>query len=349
MLRTLAFGLVLCTPLVATAQVRVDTLTFPVGTAYAEHYDVPVVSGMAANVAAKINLTIQYSLLHQVPGHYHQPVFTEEDQTGGMTDLTFTVVRADSQVVTIDFEVSSMGAHPSVDHTWMSFDSHDGQLVVPEDILTAQGIERGKQAATKALLAGIASVIAHPDPARTAPGAEDDLKTQREAYERCTGELSDAQGDTRFEIGPVLTVARGCFFAHAILALDDVGEVTWQASYASLAPYMTPYGRCLLIERSAACRRASVAPTVGTWRGTIGKGSAIALIGCTSGASYFYERIGTSIGLDIAKAPPGHWILQHKNEQGVVLETFDLVPAKSGGFSGTWTQTGKPALPVVLQ
>jgi hypothetical protein len=171
-----------------------------------------------------------------------------------MTDLRFTVVRADSQVVTIDFDVSSMGAHPSVDHTWMSFDLHDGQLIVPEDILTAQGIKLGKQAATEALLAGIASVIAHPDPARTAPGAEDDLKTQREAYERCTGELSDAQGDTRFEIGPVLTVARGCFFPHVILALDDVGEATWQASYASLAPYMTPYGRCLLIERGADCR-----------------------------------------------------------------------------------------------
>lgn len=349
MLRTLAFGLGLFSPLVAIAQVHVDTLKFPAGTAYAEHYDVPVISGVGADVAAKINLTIQYSLLRQVPGHYHQPIFTEEDQAGGMTNLIFTVVRADSQVLTIDFEVSSMGAHPYVDHTWMSFDLHDGQFIVPEDILTAQGVKRGRQAATKSLLSAIKSIVAHPNPARTAPGTEDDLQTQQEAYERCTGELSDSDGNTTFEIGPALTVARGCFFPHMIVALDDVGEVTWKASYESLAPYMTPYGHCLLIERGADCRRATVAPTVGTWRGTVGKGSAIAMIGFTSGASYLYERIGTPIVLENAKAPPGHWVLRHKDEHGAIVETFDLAPADSGGFTGTWTQAGKPGLPVVLQ
>ncbi|MET0935901.1 MAG: hypothetical protein ABWX83_07925 [Luteibacter sp.] len=349
MLRKILTGLSLFVPLAGAAQVRVDKLVFPPGTKYAEHYIVPVVSGVPTEVAGKINLAIQYSLLGLVPGHYRQPVFTEDDRLGGTTDLAFTVVRADSQVLTIDIEGSYLGAYSSVGHTWMSFDLHDGQIIAASDILTPAGIERSKKAVDKALLAGIRKTIAHPDALRTAPGSEDDLKTQRDAYASCARDLGNSNGDTGFELKEDLVVTRSCDFPHVILALDDLGEVAWKASYASLGDQLTPYGRCVLVEKGEHCARATVSPMAGVWRGTIGKGSAITFIAMDGGLTYFYDRIGTGISLRQQESPSGHWVLNRIDEKGSVAETFDLVAAPTAGFTGTWKQVGKDALPVVLR
>lgn len=348
MLRKIAFSLGLLMPLAGMAQVRVNDLVFPAGTKHADDYHVPVVSGVAPEVAAKINLYIQYSLLDLVPGHYRQPLISDDEASSGTTALSYTVARADSQVLTIDVLGEYMGAHPSNGRTWMSFDVHDGHVIEVADVLTPTGIAQAQVNANKALVAQIEKNAAHPDPVRLAPGSEDDLKTQREFYRQCRSDIPNNNWNTTFRIESTLVVSRGCAFPHMVQALDDVGDVEWKASYASLERYLTTYAHCLLLERRDDCHRAKITPTEGVWHGAIGKGAVITFFGAETGPVYFYDRIGTAIPLVVIKAEAAHWVLARTDGAGKPLETFDLTSSEGGGFSGVWTQRGKAGVAVVL-
>jgi hypothetical protein len=326
----------------------VTDLVLPAGIKNADDYHVPVVSGVAPEVADKINLYIQYSLLDLVPGHYRQPLISDDEASSGTTALSYAVVRADSQVLTIEVFGEYMGAHPSTGRTWMSFDAHDGHVIEVADVLTPTGIAKAQARANKALVVQIDKNAAHPDPIRLAPGSEDDLKTQREFYQRCRGDIPNNNWNTTFRIESTLVVSRGCAFPHMVQALDDVGDVEWKASYASLERDLTTYARCLLLERRDDCRRTTVTPAEGVWHGAIGKGAVVTFFGAETGPVYFYDRIGTPISLVVVKAEAAHWVLARMDGAGKPLETFDLVPAEGGGFSGVWTQRGKAGVAVVL-
>lgn len=351
MLRSFVFAAAMLVPLAGVAQVRVDKLTFPPGTKHAEDFEVPVISGVDPRAAARINLAIQYPLLGIVPGRYRQPMFPDDSMTARTTSLSFTVIRADEQIVTLDIQGEYMGAHPSSGHTWMTFETRTGQPIATSDILTPSGIASSQKAVDKALRAGIRDVLDHQEPARfsdNATEAQDDMRTQREQYDECVGDMAQHDWNTTFQWGAQLTVSRGCMFPHVIQALDDAGEKTWTASYASLADRMTPFGRCLLVDRKANCKRDDVRPTAGVWRGTIGK-AAISLLTQDDTLIYLYDRYGEAIALTARTTTPGHWVLERKDDTKNVLETFDLTAATEGGFTGTWTQAGKASLPVRLE
>jgi hypothetical protein len=349
MLCKIAFSLGLLMPLAGMAQVRVNDLVFPAGTKHADDYHVPVVSGVAPEVAAKINLYIQYSLLDLVPGHYRQPLISDDEASSGTTALSYTVTRADSQVLTIDVFGEYMGAHPSTGQTWMSFDVHDGYVIEVADVLTPTGVAQAQSETNKVLIGQIKKAVAHPDPIRLAPGSEDDLKTQRDFYAKCRSDIPTNNWNTTFRIESTLVVSRGCAFPHMVQALDDVGDVEWKASYASLDRYLTTYGRCLLLDRGDDCRRTTVTPTRGVWHGSIGKAAAITFVGAETGPVYFYDRIGTAIPLVTVKAESAHWVLARMDGEGKPQETFDLAPSEGGGFSGIWKQRGKAGIAVVLR
>jgi len=335
----------------AAAQTRVDPLVYPAGTRYADEYKVPVVSGIDERAADKINLAIQHEILGIVPGHFATPMFPEDERNSGTTSADFTVVRADAQIVSLDIGREFMGAYPSYGRMAMSFDVHDGNPIAASDIFTPAGLKKAQSTIDTRLVAAIRKIIAHPDPGRVDPkngDAADDLATQRDAYNDCIENIREHDWNTTFQLGDELSVKEGCGFPHVIQALDDVGEVEWKVSYASLAPDLTDYGRCLLVDRRSDCKRDHPTPAVGVWRGTLGK-TAISLIGNQDGLVYLYDRYGEAIGLKASTVTPGHWVIVRTNGEGPVIETFDLETDPKGGFVGTWTQPGKAALPVRLR
>lgn len=179
--------------------------------------------------------------------------------------------------------------------------------------------------------------------------SEDDLATQRDAYNECIGNIAKYDWNTTFKLGDELIVSEGCEFPHVIQALDDVGDVEWKVSYASLAPDLSNYGRCLLVDHRTDCKRDNPSPAVGVWRGTIGKATAISVISNDLGLVYLYDKYGEGISLRASTVTPGHWRLVRTKGDGPVIETFDLKTDPEGGFVGTWMQEGKTPLPVRLR
>lgn len=348
-----AGALALLFPLTGTAQAVVKTLVFPKGTEFADDYTVPVLSGVPEDVAYRVNLAIQYELLGLVPGHYPKPLFTEKNTTSGTTAVSYDVVENDGQVLTLMIGGEYMGAYPSSMSMHYIFDLHTGHRIDVAQVLTPAGLARVRKGVVGIVNTSIDKVLAHPDPARTNPsnpGWKDDLASQKQAY----GECKERTASTDFRLGDLvlskgtLSIVTNCEFPHVILALDDVGDMTYKATYASLAKDMTPYGRCLLVERKADCRPETSTEVDDVWRGTLGKGTAITLLK-GSAPVYLYERFGQPIELSPeATSTADHWVLSRKQDDKT-LETFDLKRTKDGSFSGTWSQPGHEPLPVVLR
>jgi hypothetical protein len=263
-------------------------------------------------VAARINLDIQYALMGWVPGHYPTPMISDDEAESGTTWLSFEVIRADSRVLTLAISAEYMGAHPSAETYSISFDVQSGQRITESDLLIPAGRAFVKKQVDAMLTKAVRANLAHPDPRRFEKpyqGMEDDRNTQVDAYKGCL-ERDDAY--RAYTWGKALSVTESCEFPNMILALDDVGDVAFKRSYASLGPYLSDYGKCLLLSDSSTCSNTLSSPTEGVWHGPIGRNTAITLVsqGATNGGMYFYDRIGTPISLvfEEAKSRQGHWV-----------------------------------------
>jgi hypothetical protein len=133
-------------------------------------------------------------------------------------------------------------------------------------------------------------------------------------------------------------------------ALDELG-FSDSRSYASVAPLLNDYGRCLLVERQASCQRTYSGIHAGVYRGKLGGRYPITLVIQGAGsrdaqASYYYDKHAKLIQLRNGKVTDG--VLQ-LDEAGSPPARFELRTQPDGRLVGEWTQEGKLPQPVELR
>lgn len=256
--------------------------------------------------------------------------------TQGNESQQFTVSRHDDRTLTIAFDNEGCGAYCENYSTWYSFDLQDGSLLTAANLFTPQGMRAlatrlrqtqitryRQQLATLGKERKVAQARRTSPAAKKSPPSQEDLRDlddrialnqsclddqQARAREATslTGEqtptLFGYSGYNPFELSAkAFKLTAGRCSNHAMRALDDVGDVTMSVPYPVLAPWLTAYGKAVLLNEGNAPPAERVFGQV--LHGTMASNTAITMLlekgnsDAISG-SYFYDRIRTPIALN---------------------------------------------------
>lgn len=257
----------------------------------------------------------------------------------GTESLQFTVSRQDERLLTIAFDGEGCGAYCENYSAWYSFDLQDGSRLTAANLFTPKGMralaarlrqtqinsyrqqlatlakERKAAPVKRAVPAGKASQPAQEDTIdledRVAlnQGCLDDQLSRAKEAAKETDNPAGQQSPTLFDYNDYIPfeisakafkLTAGRCSNHAMRALDDVGDVTLSLPYSALAPWLTAYGKAVLLHEGNAPPAERVFGQV--LLGTLGGNTAITMLlekDNTSGisGSYFYDRIRTPIAL----------------------------------------------------
>ena len=136
---------------------------------------------------------------------------------------------------------------------------------------------------------------------------------------------------------------------HASRALDDLGEFANSLGYQALSADLSPYGRCLLLEKRSDCALPANSTAQGVYRGTLGRYPITLVIeqpyaDHSLSASYFYDKHATQI--ELGGEFQQDYLTLH--ESGEPPARFELEFQADGSLTGTWQQGDKPELAVKL-
>jgi len=233
-------------------------------------------------------------------------------QWQNMPELGYTVLRNDARLLSLRIEGEGCGAYCEPFTYAHAFDAATGRHLEVQDLFTPQGLQAliGKIDANNA--ATLRKEIASLQKAKKAPRSRDgrsadDYGASIDLYEDCLSrrdvEYRKIEGAGRMEIetGAVL-FAQGRCSNHAMRALDDIGGFSTRFPASQLKPWLTGYGRMLLLGEGNA--PAPTSPFGQVLRGTIDGRLPITLrLPQTRGgdgqvnAVYFYDRYRTPISV----------------------------------------------------
>lgn len=312
-------------------------------------YRFPEVSGGAA--ASAINTWLQVNELNRFPGAAGRQapfdaVWPHKGDAHGVVGLDYSVDANTPGYLSLTVTGEYDGAYPSPFSNSYQFDARSGRPLTLADLFSGAGMKTFQARLREARLKLLDKTLAEPLD-KDLPA--DDAEAQRDAYRMCRKMVGqdDAELSRDTLTDSALTVTWSCEFPHAIQALDDLGPQTESFTFGSLAPLLSDYGTCLLIQHGSDCSPPPGA--AGVYHGRLGGRYAITLMigGQWSDAAYAYDRIGTPIELTREDGTAAkHWVLTHRAD-GDKTETFDLT-LDHGRLAGTWRRAGGKALPVRL-
>lgn len=283
--------------------------------------------------------------------------------TQGNESQQFTVSRHDGRILTIAFDNEGCGAYCESYSTWYSFDLQDGSLLTAANLFTPQGMRalaaRLRQTQINRYRQQLATLGKERKAAqarRTGPAAKkgqpsqedlSDIEDRIALNQSClddqlaratkakeTSSSASEQNPTIFEYSgyqpfevsaKAFKLTAGRCSNHAMRALDDVSDVTLSLPYPALAPWLTAYGRAVLLNEGNAPPAERVYGQV--LHGTMTGNSAITMLlekykdNSISG-NYFYDRIRIPIALK-------------GNQIGQALELTETIEAKPGKLEKT--------------
>lgn len=275
--------------------------------------------------------------------------------TQGNESQQFTVSRHDDRILTIAFDTEGCGAYCESYNTWYSFDLQDGSLLTADNLFTPKGMRalaaRLRQTQTTRYRQQLATLVKERQAAQTRrtgpavknnpPKQEDtsDLEDRIALNQSClddqlakakeatapagqqTPTLLEYNGYLPFEItGKAFKLSAGRCSNHAMRALDDVGNVTMSLPFTELAPWLTDYGKAVLLNDGTAPPTERMYGQV--LLGTLASSTAITMLlekdkSNTINGSYFYDRVRTPIALS-------------GTQTGQTLKLTEVVEAKPG-------------------
>jgi hypothetical protein len=231
-----------------------------------------------------------------------------------MPELGYTVLRNDARLLSLRIEGEGCGAYCENFTYAHAFDAVTGRHLGAADLFTPQGLQAiaRKIGASNAVtlrkeIASLQKAKKAPRP-KGGPSAED-LDAVIGLYEDCLSSRGDAEyrrieGVGRMEVeaaGSVLFAQDRCS-NHAMRALDDIGDFSTRIPASQLGPWLTGYGRTLLLGEGNT--QAPTSPFGQVLRGTIDGKLPVTLRlppigeGDSDGqvnAVYFYDRYRTPI------------------------------------------------------
>jgi len=221
----------------------------------------PWVSAGPAGVAARINDGIFLQLLGMAAPRQPGPRFTPPPHVApdGIVGMDFQVQRNDGRVLSIEVHGDSMGAYPETFAYHLNFDAHTGQALQLADLLTPQGLTEASRRMVRERLRRYTEEIQHLRQAqrlmKARKGSDQDAIDQMDdriaLYEGCVATERKAGyrllGDLSFRNDRGLVLNAGRCSPHVTAALDDLVDIDLPLTTASLQPWLTPYGRALLL------------------------------------------------------------------------------------------------------
>lgn len=304
----------------------------------------------------RINIYLHALELDGLPGSFErspfEQIWPEEEGGSGVTSLDYEIHEPAEGFVAVDIMSEYVGAYLSLGNRSYAFDLADGNPLSLPALLSEPGLQRLQKRISDARVARIEDFLAQL-PTDTAGEAAETAAMQRDMYERCLPLVRDMgiEQDSLALEPAQLTLTAGACAAHAIRALDDLGEFSDSFAYADLAEDLSPYGRCLLLEQRGDCANLRAPRIAGVYRGDIDDHRATLVIMPPSvdGASralLFRDDRDRMVELSLQQSDDGTPAnLVNAADDSVIAE---LWLGDDGELSGTWTGEKGPQ-PLVLR
>jgi len=265
-----------------------------------------------------------------------------------LPNLGYAVLRNDSRMLSLRVEGEGCGAYCESFSVGHAFDATTGRHLSPGDLFTAEGladIARKIQANNAARLRK--EIAALGSKARSKEEAREDKIA---LYNECLTSRQDPvyqkiEGMRGMEID-----AKGVLFTqgrcsnHAMRALDDLDVFSTRFTPTQLGPWLTAYGRALLLGEGAAPAPAS--PFDQVLHGNIDARLPVTLrlealrSDGSVAATYFYDRYRKAISV-FGKYQDGVLLLEESSDTRLRLRP------DGAGLRGEWI-SGQKTLPMVL-
>jgi hypothetical protein len=321
----------------------------------------PFVSGLDAHVTARIN-NLLFIETFEVPAPVHTSYGlreVSEEVWQHQPEIDFQVQRNDARIFSVMLSTEGCGAYCENYTTPYAFDAANGRRLGSEDIFTLAGRTALSKQLKAANLTAIQTEIHRLQDEETSarqrkqPPSEDRtaaLKMYAECAQfRQSPEYGTAQGKLQIQTQALVLSMERCS-NHALRALDSLGDFSLRFSPEQLKPWLSAYGRTLLLGETPA----TAAPTTPWGQVLHGKISAnmpvtlhlgpLSPDGTLSG-SYFYDRYRKPIALS-GRFETGTLTLTEADSKETPPPRLVLTP-QGEGLRGHWE--GASTLDIVLE
>jgi uncharacterized protein YecT (DUF1311 family) len=321
-------------------------------------YRFPRIAGDSP-AATRINTYLQTLVLDQIPGHERggpfARVWPEKDSSHGLVGLDYTLSFEQPGILKVEIFREFYGANFTETIDTYHFDTHTGQLITLRHLLTPEGLVQVDAEIRETRLQQIDNFLAGND-LNGARLRNDPLEAeeQKVLYQECRSSIEmehPVLGDA-FRIGRHgYELAREPCGPRVQWALLDL-DLTARHSFVPQQELLSNYGRCLLTERRASCRRGEGGPAPGVYLGRVVDSEPITLVveavnreGVPTGW-YFHDERGERIAFDASLDGDGNLVLIDGSSPPA---TFRLRSTATGGLTGNWTREGATSRKVTLR
>lgn len=304
--------------------------------------------GGDSQAAARINTYLQTQLLERIPGHDHESPFAqvwpEGDTSHGLVSLDYTLSFEQPGILKVQVFREFYGAYFTSTLDTYHFDVGTGQLITLRHLLTPEGLAQVDADIRDRRLQQIDDFVSGKD-VNGARLRSDPLEAEEQQflYQECRAFIDKEHAvlDDAFRLGrysyELVREPCGPRVQWALLDLD----LNADRSFEMEQELLSEYGRCLLIERRAICRRGEGGLAPGVYLGRTADRDPITLVveavdweGVPTGW-YFYNERGERIELEASQDEGGNPILLDKGASPAILQ---LRPRPNGGLTAVSTQ-----------
>ena len=300
--------------------------------------------------AARINTFLQTQLLERIPARdYESPfarIWPDDDSGHGLVSLDYTLSFEQPGILKVQVFREFYGAYFTSELDAFHFDVNTGQLITLRHLLTPEGLAQTDAGIRDRRLQQIDDFVAGKDvngvQLRSDPS---EAEEQQLLYQECRSSIERGHavlGDAFRLDGQSYELVREPCGPRVQWALLDL-DFTVKRSFEREEELLSEYGRCLLIDRRANCRRGEGGVAPGVYLGRVANHEPITLVvetvdwdGIFNGW-YFYKEQGERIALEASRDADGNPILFDERASPAALR---LRPQANGGLRA-WTEGGQ--------
>lgn len=341
---------------------------FTVKTIQRLNWKFPVVSGSSKTASDRINFILFTNAfdrdLFGIPPAAPEDSLKiiDEENSRVLANLDFHIIRNDSRIFSVEFNGEGCGASCSSFSNSLNFDASTGRLLTDFDLFTKSGrlallneIRKQNQTIIKKHILTIGRV----KPTKDTP--QEEITFAVEAFQEClknwqSNDWYTWAGDMQLNTSVIKFTNGQCLDGYA-RAMDDLGDLRNSFSYVKLKPWLSDYGRMVLLGEMTSDKP--------TWpfgqllRGTVGSKNPISMYIEKSHDAYtksdfeilgfyFYDRYRKPINIK------GRWengkISLDEFDKGDEAKAFFSLVSSKNGIIGEWkSRDGKKVFNVRLE